>query len=310
MSLAAGCYRLRFTRFQRKAGVLAPTITSVSVPSESNPRPVHKAGRCVVWSPAGTPEDPNLTHALHRPNLDVRAAHDDLSVIAAVLDGLATRDLSKPEPRIVLCIEPHRLNGLAECLEVLSTYVQELTLWVFDPSRSDVLRKVSVAELLSLRAVPARRAEPVVEAQPAPKPKIDVHPMSPQRSIDVTTGPTLNIATGQTAWVGPWGGGADDADKADTKHADKPAETDSKRTETWSPAHKLRLTGGEAEAPAADAPSAPPAPLPPPIPVASSVPTPVPSNLQPTEPPSQEPLLTDEELAMLLGDDPRFSGQS
>lgn len=265
-------------------------------------------------------EDPHLSHALHRPNLDVRNVNDDLSAIAATMEGLSTRDLSKHEPRILLCIEPHRLTGLAECLEVLSTYVQELTLWVFDPSRFDVLRKVSQQELLAYRVQPTAppiKPESVPQPEPLRKPKVDIHQAEMQRTVDVTTGPMLNIAQGQTAWAGPWGPDAPEQkpeQRPAEKVAENPAEIESSRTETWNPAHKLRLAGGEEETPA----SAPvahvePAPVsaqPPQIPVASLPPTPVPTNLQPAEPPSQEPLLTDEELAMLLGDDPRFSGQS
>lgn len=286
----------------------------------------HKAGRCVMWSPIGTPDDPHLTHALQRPNIDVRKAHDDLAAIAGLLDGLSTRDLAKPEPRILLCIEPHKLVGLAECLEVLSTYVHELTLWVFDPSRSDVLRKVSQQELLSYRAQVATQPATQPAPQPALRPKIDVHQSESHRTMDVTTGPTLSTAQGQTAWVGPWGTAPATPQKAsesqpESHPAAQPDHTT--RTEQWSLGHNLRLTGGvEDTQPAPQEIASQPPPLPQPAiqpviqtttqpaaPIAQA-PTPVPTNLQPSESASQEPLLTDEELAMLLGDDPRFSGQS
>ncbi len=294
----------------------------MSAQQDHNPKPSQKTGRCIVWSPPGVPQDPHLSHALHRPNLDVRNVHDDLGVIAATLEGLSTRDLTKHEPRILLCIEPHRLTGLAECLEVLTTYVHELTLWVFDPSRFDVLRKVSQQELLAYRVDASHQPEPTKPeptpiAEPARKPKIDIHQAEAQRTMGVTPSPTLNIAPGQTAWAGPWGPETSDQKIAETAAKNDAPTADSVRTESWNPTHKLRLAGSDDEAPAAPAAkqiaNVEPAPLvaqPPAIPVAPVPPTPVPSSLLPAEPPSQEPLLTDEELAMLLGDDPRFSGQS
>lgn len=262
----------------------------------------------MLWAPPGYNHDANLVRALTRPGMHARPVSDDLSALAAMLSGLTTTQAAAmasgqpvAEHRILLVVEPAKLTFLRETLETLSRYISQVTLWVFDPSRPDSLRSMSAADLLNELAESTREKMP----------KVDVHPRSAQpyavanRNLRLHTDDdasnvsntseagTLTTTTGSTAWAGPW--------TSPPPPAPAPARAQPNLRITSEPDTR----GSEKTTP----PSARPAQV-------ASAPAHVPTSgsekaahsqarerVQP-EPASPEPLLTDEELQMLLGDDP------
>lgn len=268
----------------------------------------------MLWAPPGYNHDANLVRALTRPGMHARPVSDDLSALAAMLSGLTTTQAAamasgKPvaEHRILLVVEPAKLPFLRETLETLSRYISQVTLWVFDPSRPDSLRSMNAADLLNELAESTREKMP----------KVDVHPRAAQphavanrnlrlhtdddasnNSNSTESAGTLSTTTGSTAWAGPW--------TSPSPSAPAPAPAPAQPN--------LRITP-EPDTRSSEKPT-PPAARPAQV---ASAPAHVPTSgsekaahsqarerVQP-EPASPEPLLTDEELQMLLGDDPPAS---
>ncbi len=263
----------------------------------------------MLWAPPGYNHDANLVRALTRPGMHARPVSDDLSALAAMLSGLTTTQAAamasgKPvaEHRILLVVEPAKLPFLRETLETLSRYISQVTLWVFDPSRPDSLRSMNAADLLNELAESTREKMP----------KVDVHPRAAQphavatrnlrlhtdddasNTANTSEAGTLSTTTGSTAWAGPWTSPSPPAPapaqpslritpEPDTRGSEKPAPSAARPAQVASaPAHVP--TSGSEKAAHSQARE----------------------RVQP-DPASPEPLLTDEELQMLLGDDPPAS---
>lgn len=238
----------------------------------SNPpaQPAPQPAVCVAWSPVGVPLDPRLQGALKRPGLEVAACDDPFSVLAV----LTSAHLGGAGAKILLLVEPQRLPSVIDLLDIAPRYVPEMAIWLFDPSRQPVLRSVKATDVLvALGARMATAPEPRRSVSaPAPRPAI-----APAQSNDQPSGPV--------AWTGPW--------VAST-------------TQKWNePTNGLRLAG-DGTLPARDdvreddvdafAEGSP-------APAAASA-------AAPATPPRANPrVLTEEELAMLLGDDTGPSGR-
>lgn len=184
----------------------------------------------------------------------------------AVLAVLTSAHLGGAGAKILLLIEPQRLAYVIDLLDMAPRYVPEMAIWLFDPTRQPVLRSARIADVLAAIGVTkaAVKAEPV-----APRAR-SAQAIAP----DQEGGPSAPVA-----WTGPWV---------------------SASTQKWSePVGGLRLTGegtlperggvreDEVDAFAAGAQGA-----------GAGAPA-------PAQPPRSSPrVLTDEELAMLLGDGP------
>ena len=189
----------------------------------------------------------------------------------AVLAVLTSAHLGGAGAKILLVVEPQRLPHVVDLLDTAPRYVPEMAIWLFDPSRQPVLRSVRAADVLAaLGARPAASVEPRTASAPT-RPSI-----APAPARDATQ-PSAPVA-----WTGPW--------VAST-------------TQKWNePTNGLRLAGDgtlparddvreddvDAFAQGSAAASAP----------------------APSAPPRANPrVLTEEELAMLLGDDTGPAGR-
>jgi len=212
--------------------------------------------------------------------MHVRPVYDDLGAVATILEGVSTTDLAQSnslgEHRILLLVEPNKLQHVPESVELLSRYIHDLTIWIFDPTRSNSLRAVLAKDMqATMPSTQTIQATPTPAAKAPTKPgmKVDIHP-SPQRTLRLRTDnaegetTTLTSATGQTNWVGPWIEGPPATAPTPISAAPAPLRDTNERTSARSTPEKPRTEKVS------------------------------PENLAP------EPLLSDEELAMLLGDDP------
>lgn len=181
----------------------------------------------------------------------------------AVLAVLTSAHLSGAGAKILLLIEPQRLPHVVDLLNLAPRYVPEMAIWLFDPTRQPVLRSALVGDVLAALGVKA--APPVARAASM------IAPVEPREERPQTAG------SGPVAWTGPWV---------------------STTTQKWNePTAGLRLAGegtlpnrGDVREDEVDA-------------FADGNAAAAPSNTANAPAPSRSPrVLTDEELAMLLGD--------
>lgn len=233
-----------------------------------------------------------------------------------MLSGLTTAEAAAmasgkpvPEHRILLVVEPAKLAYLRETLETLSRYVSQVTLWVFDPSRPDSLRSMNAADLLNELAERTREKLPKVDVQPH---AVSTRTLRLHTDDDGSGGAApasgmLTTASGATAWAGPWSAApAAPGPQNSPPRAAAPVERPSQPTLRFT--HEAEGRGSEKPRPSAQ----------PPAQASPQAHVPVPGSgggsekLGPgqarergqSEDATSEPLLTDEELQMLLGDDP------
>lgn len=188
----------------------------------------------------------------------------------AVLAVLTSAHLGGAGAKILLLVEPQRLPSVIDLLDIAPRYVPEMAIWLFDPTRQPVLRSVKATDVLV--ALGARMASAVEPRPVGAAPSRAA--IAPAREVDQPSAPV--------AWTGPW--------VAST-------------TQKWNePTNGLRLAGDgtlparddvreddvDAFAQGSAAASAP----------------------APSAPPRANPrVLTEEELAMLLGDDTGPAGR-
>jgi hypothetical protein len=243
---------------------------------------------CIVWSPPGGGDDARLAGALRRPDLETLACDEEFSVIAALAAGGAAKRTA-----ILLLVEPAKLFGLGEVLDAAQSRVQPLVVWVFDPAGKPVLREATpdeakaLASTTNLTAPPRKSSAPSTPtpAQPAPLPSVPpsllpalqpsiLGPALTRTAPPAIVAPPLHM--GQPAapeWIGA-------SSTTSQKFSSLPPSTGA--PPAVAPTPKLRLAG-EGELP----------PKPDEQPEGLGEPT-----------PDLQPLLTDEELAMLLGEAP------
>lgn len=260
---------------------------------------------CVLWAPPGRGVDAKLASALQRPRMSVTQLDDEFAVVAALCRDV--REQSKgaaARGHILLLVEPTRLPQVPDVLGTLTRHVPNLAIWVFDPGSSDVLRAVSLDDAITLAggSPPARPVLGGTRFVGAPGATANgngaaLRDVKPPPRDPPAAAPEVASASGL---VGPW---VDSTVEAWTPPAPTPTPAS-----TSAPTPKLRLTGDG------------PAPTPPPSPAqAAATPAPVAPQPAPVPPPAPRapaqassdsaPLLTDEELSMLLGDDsPRGEG--
>jgi hypothetical protein len=222
------------------------------------------SGLCVAWAPPGWTRDPKLERELTRPGLTLQYARDDFETVALLCTDFAKHGPKAPRAMILMLIEPLRLVGLRDALQAIANRLPVVHLWVFDPSRTPVLRGITqfeLTQLLEKAAKPQVAARDVVVSAPT-----WVGPVVAEASQRWTT-----LAT------------TDEAQRSPSKPTPLPPRR---------PAAPLRLTD--------DAP-----------PVARAV-TPVErSEGEDSHASANPPLLTNEELTMLLGEtDPRSNGSN
>lgn len=237
------------------------------VPGATTPTP---SGLCVAWAPPDWTRDPKLESELTRPGLTLLYARDDFETIALLCSDFAQHGPKAPRAMILMLIEPTRLIGLREALQAIADRLPVVHLWVFDPSRTPVLRGVTRFELTQLLDASAGKAP-----KPVPSPA--------QVSAPTWVGPV--VAESSQRWTTL--ATSDEAQRGPSKPTPLFTPQSPRR-----PAAPLRLTE--------DAP-----------PVARAV-TPVDeSTLPDSQSVTNPPLLTNEELTMLLGEtDTRSNGST
>ena len=108
---------------------MSASSTSTPLPS---PPPPPRTARCVLWSLPTHSPDASLVRALTRPGMHVRPVYDDLGAVATILEGVSTTDLAQSnslgEHRILLLVEPNKLQHVPESVELLSRYIHDLSL--------------------------------------------------------------------------------------------------------------------------------------------------------------------------------------
>ena len=239
------------------------------------PPPAQASALCVAWSPAGVEIDQRLRAALKRPGLEVAVCDDPYAALACLAYGHEGGATAK----ILLLIEPARLPHLAEVLDLTPRYVPNLALWQFDPTRQPVLRAMKMGDALAIAGV-VQPPPPTAISSPAPAPPLTAEPARMETRRAPTIAPQradegrANKPASAVEWTGPWAASS---------------------TQKWSEGGSsgLRLAGEgtlpaqeevDAFAQAGDANG---------------------SDSTSTQPAKPNPrVLSDEELAMLLGDEP------
>ena len=213
------------------------------------------SGLCVAWAPPGWTRDPKLERELMRPGLTLQYARDDFETVALLCGDFARHGPKAPRAMILMLVEPLRLVGLREALQAIANRLPVVHLWVFDPSRTPVLRGITQVELTQL-------------LEKAAKPQVAVR--APVASTPMWVGPVVAEASQRWTTLAT----SDEAQRSPSKPTPLPPRR---------PAAPLRLTD--------DAP-----------PVSRPV-TPVEQNERDeAQPSANPPLLTNEELTMLLGE--------
>jgi hypothetical protein len=258
---------------------------------------------CVVWSPQGGGDDARLAGALRRPDLETLACDEEFSVVAALAAGGAAKRAA-----ILLLVDPSKLAGLTEALDAAHTRVHPLVIWVFDPAGKPVLREVTPEQAKALAAPvgkvastgpEARRPNPsgqdgglALPSTSALQPTISGPPVS-RPGFGTIISPPLTAQGPQAPkqeWIGSSSSTTHKFASLPTSPPTSPP-TSSSPAPAIAPSPKLRLAGEGA--------------LPPkPEELGEALgEAPGEGGLAP------QPLLTDEELAMLLGDvPPRTNG--
>ncbi len=120
---------------------------AVSIPSRAT---------CVVWHAKRANAPSELVAALQRPGFD-RADCDSVFAVVARI-GLLRR-AAPVAPIVLLLVDPHALRAeIAGLLAVLDRIAPGLVLWAFTPGTNPAIRQVSREELLGLAPVPAPAA--------------------------------------------------------------------------------------------------------------------------------------------------------
>ena len=116
---------------------------AVSIPSRAT---------CVVWHAKHASAPSDLVAALQRPGFD-RADCDSVFAVVARI-GLLRR-AAPVAPIVLLLVDPHALRAeIGGLLAVLDRIAPGLVLWAFTPGTNPAIRQVSREELMGLAPVP------------------------------------------------------------------------------------------------------------------------------------------------------------
>lgn len=108
------------------------------------------AARCVLWHPRGSPPPNDLIDAIQRRNLSWTATDRRLAAIVQTLAAPAPAAGTTPVvPTVLVLIDPPRLAGVDEVLDVVSRYRPRTALWVFDLADPTRLRSMQALEIIA-----------------------------------------------------------------------------------------------------------------------------------------------------------------
>lgn len=102
---------------------------------------------CVIWTPPGLTPEPRLRSALRRPQMRVVHCDDEFAVVSHLC---GTRGGGVRRASLLLLVEPRMLPQAADVLAALAERVASLNVWIFDPSSSEVLRSLSIEQAQAL----------------------------------------------------------------------------------------------------------------------------------------------------------------
>jgi hypothetical protein len=105
---------------------------------------------CVLWHAPGSVIDPRLIQALTRPGMHVERCTDAF-VATACMSRHASRDAALAGVhRVLLLCEPSRLDGAAEVVRALPSFVEAPIYWVHEPHAGEKVRALDQREMQEL----------------------------------------------------------------------------------------------------------------------------------------------------------------
>lgn len=119
----------------------------------------YSKARCVVWHPRGRPPRPELAAALDRPGLRFVRCESALQAFAHLTTRQGPWALAPHELGVLILVEPDRLEGLVGVIDVVDRYNPAAAVWQFDPASEPRLRSVAPADLSHWRTQHVQPAE-------------------------------------------------------------------------------------------------------------------------------------------------------
>ena len=249
--------------------------------------------RCILWHARGATLPGPLIAALDRPAIQWKAWDCDLLSLAELFRRDAAPDqlTSDARAKVVLLVDPSRLQGLASVLDTIERYRARTPIWVFEGGASPKLSGASLADVRRT-FVPDASDSPELPASvvvPSPPP--------PLRVVTRSIGPIVPRVIPQLG-AKPVPRRFEDAMLP--KPASGPAPGQAARADQHQDPNppSLRLAG--------DRPTTAPNPTGIPIAARREQDEPDPADISQDRPAST--LLTEEEIEMLLSDPPPANG--
>lgn len=259
--------------------------------SHTEQSPHAAASVCILWQPAGSDTPMALIESLRRHGAEIRSARDPytaLTLACRATGAAADADPDRAPPRaiLILLVDPPSLSDPAGFVDAVRRYAPRSACWWYHSGASPAFRAVTPADLEAWRAPPA----------------------APDRESPVTRGPS--DATPPPMAFTP----AASRTSPSPSHRARPADPAGPLRRMNSQAQpapgagqgppRLRLAHTETQRPAAPSPALPPEPEPKPQSraVTPSHPLSDTHDLPGDAIEHDPPLLTAEELAILLGD--------